>query len=249
MKIQVLSDLHLEFEGPNYKRFIGLLDPEGIDVLVLAGDICADKQIVDVMSALCKKYEHADVVYVHGNHEFYGSNRASVVLSTQAALKQNANLHWLDCQAKVIRGQRFVGAPLWFIDDGENQLLEGFMNDFFVIDSLKHWVYNENLRATNFIEGNVDQNDVVITHHLPSNMSVASRFSASDLNRFFVCDMEKFIRRRGPKLWIHGHTHDEFDYEIPHDLTTDVTRVVCNPRGYWPDDLNPGFVTEKVIEI
>ncbi len=27
-------------------------------------------------------------------------------------------------------------------------------------------------------------------------------------------------------LWIHGHTHDSFDY------VHNGTRVVCNPRGY-----------------
>jgi predicted phosphodiesterase len=28
------------------------------------------------------------------------------------------------------------------------------------------------------------------------------------------------------EVWIHGHTHDSFDY------SRNGTRVVCNPRGY-----------------
>lgn len=248
MRIQVLSDLHLEFDGKGAKGFIDSLDPEGIDVLVLAGDICVDRQIVDVMCAFCQRYESSDVVWVHGNHEFYGSNRETVVAKTQEATRQCSNLHWLDCSAAEIRGQRFVGAPMWFIDDDHNQELERFMNDFHVISDLKRWVYRENLRATNFIKGNAGPGDIVVTHHLPSNLSVADRFKSSDLNRFFVCDMEHFIRTRGPKLWVHGHTHDSFDYEIPHELDSGSTRVLCNPRGYFPRDLNPDFNDSLVIE-
>ena len=37
------------------------------------------------------------------------------------------------------------------------------------------------------------------------------------------------------KLWVHGHTHSSFDYNIH------GTRVVCNPRGYEDHDLNPEY--------
>ena len=36
-------------------------------------------------------------------------------------------------------------------------------------------------------------------------------------------------------LWIHGHMHESFNYEVY------GTRVVCNPRGYAPEALNPDF--------
>ena len=34
------------------------------------------------------------------------------------------------------------------------------------------------------------------------------------------------------QLWVHGHTHDTFDYAIR------GTRVICNPRGYAKDGVN-----------
>jgi hypothetical protein len=46
------------------------------------------------------------------------------------------------------------------------------------------------------------------------------------------------------RLWVHGHTHDSFDYTIK------GTRVVCNPRGYARDGVNenphfePGFTVQ-----
>ena len=47
------------------------------------------------------------------------------------------------------------------------------------------------------------------------------------------------------QLWVHGHTHDSFDY------TVDGTRVVCNPRGYAKAgvDENPRFDPDFIVEI
>ena len=48
-------------------------------------------------------------------------------------------------------------------------------------------------------------------------------------------------------LWVHGHTHDSFDYKV-----NGHTRVVCNPRGY-PQVLggweNEQFDVDKVVQI
>jgi Icc-related predicted phosphoesterase len=44
-------------------------------------------------------------------------------------------------------------------------------------------------------------------------------------------------------LWIHGHTHESMDYTLA------GTRVVCNPRGYLPDEPNPGFEAGFVVEL
>ena len=82
---------------------------------------------------------------------------------------------------------------------------------------------------------------VVITHHAPSPQSIHPRFADSLLNGFFVSDAEWLLQGRRANLWIHGHLHDSFDYQV------DGTRVVCNPRGYAKDGVNenarfdPGF--------
>jgi hypothetical protein len=44
-------------------------------------------------------------------------------------------------------------------------------------------------------------------------------------------------------LWIHGHTHESFDYVV------NGTRVVCNPRGYAPRDLNPAFDPGLTVDV
>jgi hypothetical protein len=47
------------------------------------------------------------------------------------------------------------------------------------------------------------------------------------------------------QLWVHGHTHDSFDY------TLNGTRVVCNPRGYAKGGVNenPLFDPNLMVEV
>ncbi len=73
---------------------------------------------------------------------------------------------------------------------------------------------------------------VVITHHAPSRRSIHPRFEGSRLNACFVSDLDHLLGASRARLWIHGHTHDSFDYEVH------GTRVVCNPRGFARDGVN-----------
>ena len=45
------------------------------------------------------------------------------------------------------------------------------------------------------------------------------------------------------KITIHGHTHDDFDYQLF------GTRVVCNPRGYPEEAGRHGFDPALVVEF
>lgn len=85
---------------------------------------------------------------------------------------------------------------------------------------------------------------VVITHHAPHRKSLAPRFAEDWSSGGFVNEMlPEFFEV--PVLWVHGHTHDSFAYEI------NACRVVCNPRGYqtWHGDyenerFDPGLVLD-----
>lgn len=68
---------------------------------------------------------------------------------------------------------------------------------------------------------------VVATHHAPHPDAVAARFSIDPLTPCFVSHLSDVIEARQPTLWIHGHTHDSFDYQ------GGATRVVCNLKGPW----------------
>src|SRR5690606_7517276 len=86
---------------------------------------------------------------------------------------------------------------------------------------------------------------VVVTHHAPSRKSIHPRFADSLLNAGFVSDAERLIGADRAQLWIHGHTHDSFDYPV------NGTRVICNPRGYAKDGVNenPLFSPDLIVEV
>ena len=86
---------------------------------------------------------------------------------------------------------------------------------------------------------------MVITHHAPSRQSIHPRYADSLLNACFVSDAEHVLGAARAQLWIHGHTHDSFDYAVH------GTRVVCNPRGYAQAGVNenPHFDQDLIIEV
>ena len=74
---------------------------------------------------------------------------------------------------------------------------------------------------------NTSKKIVVVTHHAPSDMSVADCYKGDILmNGAYRSNLEDFIMDSNINLWCHGHTHFSFDYMLGN------TRVVCNPRGY-----------------
>ena len=89
-----------------------------------------------------------------------------------------------------------------------------------------------------------DGKTVVVTHHLPAQQSVAPRYLDNLSSAGFASRLEYLMGRSA--LWVHGHTHDRFDYKIK------KTRVICNPRGYCSRDgarmenraFDPGLVVE-----
>ncbi|MCX7049141.1 MAG: metallophosphoesterase [Candidatus Sumerlaeota bacterium] len=83
---------------------------------------------------------------------------------------------------------------------------------------------------------------VVVTHHCPSECSVAACYQRDLVSAAFASRLSDLVAASGARLWIHGHTHDPFDYMIG------STRVVCNPRGY-PFESDKGFNRSLIIDV
>lgn len=241
MRVLVASDLHCEFHRDAGAAMTASLDPNGVDVLVLAGDLSTLPILEAVLERLCDRFAH--VVYVTGNHEYYGTRREAVHALLSRLAAGRPNLHWLDDGVATIGGQRFVGSTLWFADDPKARPHRRSLNDFEAIHGFADWVFAANAQARSFLERTVGHNDVVVTHHLPTPRSIHPRHVGSPLNAFFVCDLERLITGRQPKLWVHGHTHDSLDYRIG------TTRIVCNPFGYAAIEENSAFREDLVIEV
>lgn len=235
-RIQIVSDLHTEFWG---EQSLDALDPVGVDVLVVAGDLTAFPLLETSLERLSRRYSETPVVYVLGNHELYDGSPTQAKAAVAAVAARCSNLHVLDGSTVTLDGLVFAGGTLWFPHDPACDRYRRGMSDFEVIDDFEPWVYEENARHVAFLAGLERTPDVIVTHHLPVASLTAAKWRGSPLNRFFVGDAEAVLARHAPKLWLFGHTHD------PIDEVRSGTRFVCNPRGY-PGEGVP-FRRDRVI--
>lgn len=255
MKLRLMSDLHLEFLRDEFQPA-----PVECDVVLLPGDIHAGDQGVQWAQAAFD----VPVVTVSGNHEFYGKHLQTTARLQRNSAKTYPYVHYLENSEVEIQGVRFLGCTLWtdfllYGNDYRQQAMRDarhYMNDFHLItfgpigrftpeqsiglhEHSVQWL-TEKLN-TPFVG-----KTVVLTHHLPSMRSVHLRYVNDLLSAAFASNLDHLFDGSKVALWVHGHTHDSFDYRV------NGTRVVCNPRGYrlasgrWE---NPDFNEQLVIEI
>lgn len=252
MKLNVLSDLHIGVAGFEQPR-------NDADLVILAGDIARPKQAVEWALGFDRP-----VLYVPGNHEFYGSSLDATIAELRA-LCEGSHVHLLHDDAVHIDGVRFLGTTLWtdfqlFGDEGRAMAVDAamaFMRDFSRIrlddasdapftpaDCAARFARHAGWLAGRLAEEH-DGPTVVITHHAPSRLSIHPRFEGSPINACFVSDAGHLLGAPRVQVWIHGHTHDSFDYRV------DGTRVICNPRGYAKDGAieNARFDPDFIVEV
>ncbi len=252
--MQYASDLHMEFEHCTPDRLEMPIDPRA-DLLVLAGDVHTE---VAGMDGLVRRLAmQVPVVMVAGNHEFYGHE---FDLQRQALADRGKTIpdfHFLDNEAVTVNGVRIVGATFWSdFGGGDPRLMAkagDMMTDYSVISdgtatlgSLKpSRIYQEHLKSADFIRAELAGRDnrrlIVVTHHAPSPRS--TRRKGRGLDKLYGSDYEQLMRDYDPNLWIHGHVHESFEYQV------DQTIVACNPRGYAGYHENESFVPVRTITL
>ena len=223
MKLQPISDVHTEFHKDRGQKYARKLPVNG-DVLVIAGDYTTYKYIYTQVKPLCEKFKY--VVYTPGNHEFWHTTKEKVFAKLDKLKAEFPNFHWLYNSFVDIEGVRFLGGTMWFDDHPMNALHEKRWSDFNYIKGLGTWCYEDNAEFKKMIEVFCREGDVVVSHHLPSEQSIHQKYRGQATNRWYVSNMERYILARQPSVWFHGHTHEQFTYQIG------KTWVIANPRGY-----------------
>ena len=260
MRLRVYSDLHNELSG---------FDPGSgpkADVVVLAGDI--DTGTRGLHWAL-ERFADLPVVYVAGNHEFYGQRHPKVIDQLRH-LSQGTPVHFLENQAVVVNGIRFLGCTFWtdFQLFGRQQrqaaLMEAGlrMSDYRRIrlgraeryrrlrpTDTEYWHRRSLAWLRETLTQPFDGPTVVVTHHAPDPRSIAADYAQPD----HVGDLidAGYASRITPTdlpleaidLWIHGHTHTCVDYRH-HGM-----RVVANQRGYLPDEPVTAFEAGFMVSL
>lgn len=244
MRLHILSDLHLEVD-PSFRP-----PATGADVLVLDGDIAPG---TDGVAAFADS--DIPVIYVPGNHEYYGADLNTMNAHIRAYAK-DMGVHLLDRDEVVLDGVRFLGATLWtdFNLYGPAKIPDSFVQSRKQVLDFREIRYRDRLlipedtidfhrEAVRWLARKLDApfagRTVVITHHAPHPGSIHPRWKDNLVNPAFVSDLTPLMGKA--RLWIHGHTHDSFDYEVA------GTRVICNPKGYR--DENRSFQADLTVTV
>lgn len=267
LRVQVASDLHLEFLQHRFPDHRTIEPHPDADLLVLAGDIHNGDSILDAFEDW-----PVPILYVIGNHECYGriydedreSLRVACVDGNIVLLDQNVVTTgdlaarfpaWASSRDAALPATRFIGCTLWtgyryapsgMSHEAQMDVAGRSLNDHRLIrlstgpfDVQAALACHEADYAwlRKELAKPTEGETVVITHHSPSDRSVHPRYQGDPLTGAFVTDLPDLLEQA--QLWIHGHHHDSSDF------VERGCRVICNPCGY-PMVLQAVQIAEKL---
>lgn len=259
MRLWIQSDLHLESTRGWDLPAVG--DRPDFDVLVIAGDLIprAERGVAWLLDRVA-----GHVVFVCGNHEFYGCDIDRTVEKARA-LAAGTNVIILQNDTVQIGDVTFIGATFWtdfnlFGDPGRAMVAAAeVMNDYRKI-RVGRYVYR--LRPSHTLQRHQQSRQfiadelrkpktgtrVVVTHMAPHPSAISPAFYEDITSAAYASDCSDMMAM-GVDVWIHGHTHATYDRMIA------GTRLVTNQKGYgpWPPGErtwdNPEFDPNFVIRI
>lgn len=250
-RVRAFSDLHTEFAPLQLPR-------AEADLVVLAGDIGKGVRGVDWAATT---FPDTPVVYVVGNHEYYGGALPRTREKMRAAAK-GSNVWVLEREELCFGNVRVLGVTLWtdfrlFGADqvwGSGEAAAAAMNDYKKIRTSPRYsrlrpanTRAEHALAKSWLRERLDEDTdaevtVVVTHHAPSARSLAPKYAKDSLSPAYASNLDDLVEASGAALWIHGHTHHCVDYRIG------STRVWSNQRGY-PDESVAEFDPVGLLEL
>ena len=276
MKIQLLSDLHLESQ-PGFQAIAA----PGADLLVLAGDIGSyqrgsrlpgeprDFGLTQFMPA-----SHGGrwplVLYVPGNHEYDNGDFDTLDAELRATV-ESLGIVWLDRKVFVHQGVRFVGTALWSDFDAlavqapdearrEAARAKAFRAaNYYLskVDTTRHGVpflapemREEGLACQRWLAQALDEPfdgpTVAITHFAPTLRSADPRYGLVPGTAGFCNALDHLLPKAD--VWMHGHLHYAQDYVVQGPDGRSC-RVVCNPLGYAAKGEQDAFRPQLLVEV
>ncbi|MFZ2649999.1 MAG: metallophosphoesterase [Burkholderiaceae bacterium] len=259
MRVQLLSDLHLESEE---------FDPEpapGAELLVLGGDI-------DSSWAGFERFRGwpVPVLLVAGNHEFDGREldqawpaladhcarlgvrlleRESLVLNDSAGrrIRFVATIRWADFDVfgpaqrdRAMRAASYFQRVMRATRRGEPFDAAAVRTEAL---ACRRWLQAELTQAPRSAQA--CDATVVLTHFAPSLRSADLRYGAQPTTASF-CNADDDLLPYAD-LWLHGHVHCRHDYSV--DNARGRTRVVCNSRGLSARGESQAHDAALIVEI
>ena len=182
--------------------------------------------------------------------------------------REHSNIHYLENKLIIIDNVLIFGGTMYTdFNLYNNSLLsqrvaERYMNDFRYVYTTKDLPNIRKVNPDDYIEwfnefkkklffavkvanhNNCDM--IILTHFAPSKKSISKKYNDfKELNPAYASDLSNYIRNHSCiKLWVHGHMHDSFDYNIKQ------CRVICEPYGYSREkDIKPKDYIGKMIDL
>ena len=257
MKLQIVSDLHLEFAANRAWLKQNPLIPVG-DILLIAGDCCTLRHPEIAQEFFYKiAQEFPIIISTLGNHEFYGSDIE--LANPLFACHESFNHLALNNHSYIYEDLRIICSILWSHVPSYNiELIEKSINDYHHIYKMQKdgKLYPIRVEDTNalheisyrYIQQTVAEpfegKTVVLTHHMPSYKCISERYKNSPLSSAFAANMDEIIQAN-PQIsyWFYGHAHDFQRIQVHNSI------LIRNPLGYVDSGEHVDFRRDYFVEI
>jgi hypothetical protein len=269
IKIDILSDLHIDHWTFNYKTKY----PCGIiknipfknvktesNYLIVAGDISDNiYNSIEYLNILSENYEK--ILFVDGNHEHINKYPELYDTNYINSLINNEKIIYLTNKPYIIDKTVFLGACGWWDYNNLNNIekctnyFKNWINHFTKNDNM-NFINNvikqskkecENLhKLLNIYQTNNNINNIVlITHTVPYIEfcdNDKEEYENDNFSTQYNTQYNNLLKYNKISHWIFGHAHQDWDKIINN------IRFVSNPRGR-PDDFNREEYSIKQIII
>ncbi|WYZ34580.1 hypothetical protein EsH8_I_000856 [Colletotrichum jinshuiense] len=266
MKLQIISDLHLEspiaydfFEAVPRAPFLALLG----DI----GNVAAHKDgFIAFLTEQLRRFRA--VLFVPGNHEAYHSSwpeTLKVLRDFEEDVKQNTSLgEFVLLDRTIFRVPEsstvILGCSLFSSIPPQSADSVGMgLSDFFQTEAWGVGAHNNahsrDLAWLNKQVSQLEQSNVkiiILSHWSPSRdgRAIDPRHAKSTITSGFATDLsgEPCFQSSKVKVWAFGHTHYNCDFTVEREGGAEPLRLVTNQRGYYFSQA-AGYDGEKVISL
>lgn len=273
MNLQLFSDLHLEAD-PGFTA----TPAADADLLVLAGDVGSyqtrrDGSAMDEPDWGLQRFSPlpqyagwpVPVLFVPGNHEYDNLDWDDAHAGLRRACDR-LGIGWLEREAVVLKGVRFVGTTLWSDYDAlvppgstETERLRQREKAFRAANFYLHKMAGQRagalfdaaamrelaLQCQDWLRAELAKPHagptVVVTHFAPTLHSADPRYGLTPGTAGFCNALDDLLPLAD--LWLHGHLH------CPTDLQIGRCRLVANPLGYARKDEQAGFRPRLTVHV
>ena len=245
MKVKLLSDLHCEGWSFEYQY-------TDEDLVILAGDIHTQNRHEEIIDQIP---DDVKILFVPGNHEYYSQDFDETNEFFYRLQKERENFYYLDNESIQIDDVAFFGGTMFTdftLDDTPGKSLSianTNIADFYHIKTEgRIWTPHDHIEQFNLFRTRLVgwlstvpvRKRVVISHFMPSVKCSHPVYLGSNLQPYFIQNMEFYMS--AVDYWFCGHGHSSAD------LTINGCHVIMNPRGYGNENRGV-FDARHIMEI